>query len=353
MKRALSLARVRKGETHPNPTVGCVIVKDGKIVGEGFHRKAGEPHAEAVALKKAGKRAKGATVYVTLEPCSHYGRTPPCAVALAKAGVKRVVMATLDPNPLVAGKGVQILKNFGVKVEVGLLEKEAKELNVDFFYWIVNRTPLVSLKIAQTLDGFISTSPTQRVSITNSRSRKFVHRIRCEHTAVLIGIDTALVDNPLLTVRDYYCERQPLRVILDTHLRFDERLNLANTAVAPTLVFTASDNGKKAERLRQRGIEVVKVSAEDGRVDLKEVLRKLGRRDILSVLVEGGARVFESFLRQNLFHRLYLFTAPKVFGRGVKAFPEGVSLEGLKLKELKKFGDDTLAVYENPSPQRV
>ena len=350
MGRAINLAKTRKGLTHPNPTVGCVIVKNGKIVGEGVHRRAGMPHAEVEALKKAGKNAEGATAYVTLEPCAHYGRTPPCSLALLQAKVKRVVVATTDPNPKVAGKGIEILRKGGVEVQVGLLKREAEKLNEDFFHWITTGTPFVVLKIAQTLDGFIATPDGSSKWITSVKSRQLVHLLRCQSSAILVGVGTVLKDNPRLTVRDVPCERQPLRVVLDTHLRTPLEAHITDTSQAPTLIFTASDDIERIRAFERRGIEVIKVPAYGGHLDLKEVLKILGQREVVSLLVEGGAKVFGSFFKEGLFNKLYTFIAPKVFGKGISPFG-GFSVEKpdlaevLKLENLTHLGDDILAEY--------
>ncbi len=349
MRRALTLARVRKGLTHPNPTVGCVIVRDGKIVGEGFHQKAGEPHAEVVALKKAGKRAEGSTVYVTLEPCSHYGRTPPCALALIKAKVKRVVVATTDPNPLVSGKGIEMLREAGIEVTLGVLKEEAEKLNEDFFHYITKGVPFVVLKVAQTLDGFIADSRGFSKWITSEESRRYVHLLRCQSDAVLVGVNTVLKDDPLLTVREVYCERQPLRVVLDTRLRIPPNARITDTSAAPTLVFTAADNAEKIKALEKKGVEVIRIPAEGGRIPLRKVLKVLAKREVVQLLVEGGASVFSSFVRENLASKLVVFTAPKVLGSGRKTFGDlSLSLKepfGLNLKNLKTFGSDVVAEY--------
>jgi diaminohydroxyphosphoribosylaminopyrimidine deaminase/5-amino-6-(5-phosphoribosylamino)uracil reductase len=350
MNRAIELAKTRKGETHPNPTVGCVIVKNGKVVGEGFHRRAGEPHAEVVALQRAGKNAEGSTVYVTLEPCSHYGRTPPCSLALIRAKVRRVVVATADPNPRVSGKGIQMLKNAGVEVEVGLLEEEARRLNEDFFKWIKMGLPFVTLKVAQSLDGFIAAEGGISKWITNERSRKFVHKMRCEASAVLVGVGTILKDNPLLTVRDYYCEKQPLRVVLDTRLKTPLESFVTDTSIAPTVIFTSENTpSEKIKPFETRGVEVVKVKETPEGLDLKEVLRELGKREVLHLLVEGGAKIFGGFYKNNLFDRLAVFIAPKVLGSGIKTFGEGFfdtpDKKGLRLEEVKTFGEDVFISY--------
>ena len=352
MSRALELAKVRKGLTHPNPTVGCVIVKNGKIVGEGFHRKAGEPHAEVVALQKAGKKAESSTVYVTLESCSHYGRTPPCSLALIQARVKRVVIATTDPNPKVAGKGIEILKKAGIEVKVGVLEREAQKLNEDFFWWITKKKPFVVLKIAQTLDGFIATESGESKWITNERSRKYVHLLRCQSDAILVGVNTVLKDNPQLTVRDVPCERQPLRVILDRDLKTPLEAKISETSEAKTVIFTASNNGRKIEALQKKGVEVIKTPlGEDGKLDLRWVLDFLGqKKEVVQLLVEGGSQIFGSFYREGLFNKLLVFVAPKVFGKGLNPFG-GFKItspnEGktLKLSTVKRFDNNVLLEY--------
>lgn len=320
MERALELARRRKGLTHPNPTVGCVIVKNGKIVGEGYHYKAGYPHAEVEALKRAGKEAEGATVYVTLEPCSHYGRTPPCSLALIQAKVKKVVIATTDPNPLVAGRGIEMLKKAGIEVTVGVLEKEAKKLNEDFFYWITHKKPFVVLKVAQTLDGFIATKEGKSKWITSEESRKDVHLLRCQSDAILVGIGTILKDNPELTVRYIDCEKKPLRVVLDKELKTPLDAKVCDTTKAPTLIYTASEDGAKIEALTSKGVEVVKAPLKGNFLDLDFILNDLGRREIVQLMVEGGATVFGSFFKEKKFQKLVTYIAPKVFGKGLKPF---------------------------------
>ncbi len=353
MKRALNLALVRKGLTHPNPTVGCVIVKDGKIVGEGFHLKAGHPHAEVVALQKAGKDAEGATVYVSLEPCSHYGRTPPCSLALINAKVKRVVVATRDPNPKAAG-GIELLKKAGIEVEVGLLEEEAKKLNEDFFWWISKKRPFVVLKIAQTLDGKVALPSGESRWITSERSRRKVHLMRCQSDAILVGVGTVLKDDPLLTARHIKCERKPLRVILDTHLKIPLKAKVLNPEEGPVLILTSNGKGEKAKELLQRGIEVVEIPPSEENpnfLDLKEVLDYLGKREVVSLLVEGGPTVFGQFLKEGLANRLEVFIAPKVFGEGMSPFG-GFAIETvakaktMRLESVERLGNDIHLSYK-------
>ena len=359
MRRALELAKVRKGLTHPNPTVGCVIVKNGKIIGEGFHLKAGSPHAEVVALEKAGKAAQGATVYITLEPCSHYGKTPPCSLALIQAKVKRVVIATLDSNPKVAGRGVEMLKRAGIKVDIGILENEAVKLNEDFFWWITKKIPFVVLKIAQTLDGFIATLEGKSKWITNELSRKYVHLLRCQSDAILVGVGTVLKDNPELTVRNLPCEKQPLRIILDKNLRTPLDAKVLDTSLARTIIFTASKDSRKIDLIQKKGVKVIQTPLDEkNNLNLKWVLKKLGEIEIVQLLVEGGSHIFSSFYEKSLFNKLFLFVAPKIFGKGISPFkwinPSKILEEGtLKLINFQRFGNDTLLEYEPRTPPSV
>lgn len=349
MKRALELALLRKGLTHPNPTVGCVIVKDGEIVGEGYHERAGMPHAEVVALEKAGEKARGSTMYVTLEPCTHFGRTPPCTDAIIRAGLRRVVIATLDPNPLVSGKGVERLKSAGIEVEVGVLEEEARRLNEDFFTYITQKRPYITLKWAQSVDGSLATRTGDSRWITSEEARNFSHRLRAEATAVLVGISTALRDNPRLTVRAFTWERQPLRVVLDPELRISEDSQLLNTQEAPTIIFTASEKKEKIKWLEDRGVRVLFAPVREGKLDLREVLRELYFLEVMHLLVEGGPLTLTSFIKENLFDRLWVFVGPVLIGEGKRIGDIGVEFlkdaRRLKLREVKKFGEDVALEY--------
>ncbi len=312
MNLALTLARRRKGLTHPNPTVGCVIVKDGEIVGIGNHEKAGLPHAEIVALNQAGERAKGATMYLTLEPCTHWGRTPPCTDAIIRAGIRKVYVAVTDPNPIIAGGGVKKLRSAGIEVEVGLLEKEARVVNEDFFRYITDSRPYVTLKLAQSADGKIATSTGDSKWITSERARRFAHRLRMKAGAVLIGVETALRDDPLLTVRNIPSAHNPLRVVLDPDLRIKPELKIIRDTSAPTVIFHGVRNRELEEVLAEKG--AITVFLEN--FSLKNVLEELHRREVVHVLVEGGAYTVTQFLKENLWDRLVLFTSPKIIGEG-------------------------------------
>jgi len=317
MRRALELAALGRGKTSPNPLVGAVVVKDGVIVGEGYHKKAGTPHAEVIALQEAGARAKGADLYVNLEPCCHYGRTPPCTKAIIEAGVKRVVVACEDPNPLVAGKGIEILRQAGIAVEVGVLEEEARRLNEVFFKFITTRRPFVTLKVAMSLDGKIATFTGDSKWITGEQARRYAHQMRAEHDAVMVGIGTVLADDPLLTVRLPGESKQPWRVIVDSRLRIPLESRIALTSDKfPTIVATVQHQGSRERKklLEERGIEVWELPADHGRVDLDALLEELGRKEITSVLLEGGAMLNASALEAGVVDKFVIFVAPKIIG---------------------------------------
>ncbi len=286
MQLALDLARKTKGQTSPNPVVGAVVVKDGRIVGMGAHLKAGEPHAEVHALNMAREEAENSTLYVTLEPCSHYGKTPPCAERIIKEKVKKVVVAVLDPNPLVSGSGLYMLSEAGIEVTVGVLEKEASQLNEFFHKYITTRLPFVTVKTAMTLDGKIATSTGDSRWITGESSRNFVHQIRHQHDAILVGIGTVLKDNPSLTVRTEQKGVNPVRIVIDTHLKIPIEAKLITDQEAPTWIFTTKrENESKIAVLKEKGINVILVNQKEvnGKelILMKEVLQYLGKNKSL------------------------------------------------------------------------
>jgi len=347
MRRALKLALRGAGKVSPNPMVGAVLVKDGKIIAEGYHEYYGGPHAEVVALDKAGDDAKGATLYVNLEPCSHFGKTPPCAPRIVSAGIKRVVISTLDPNPLVAGKGVKLLRESGVSVTVGVLEKEAKKLNEAFFKWITQKIPFVALKVATTLDGKIATLKGESKWITSLPSRRLVHKLRAFYDAVLVGIGTVLADDPELNVR-LVKGRNPVRVILDAYLRIPENAKVLSSAGKVMVFHSQFASQEKLNRLRRLGVELIEVPLYEGNLlDLRSVLEKMGELGIASVLVEGGRGVFSSFIKRRLADKLFYFLAPKLIGKGIGPFDE-VEVDSLdssvKIKDLslRRIGEDVL-----------
>ncbi len=328
MELAIDLAKKTKGQTSPNPIVGAVVVNNGEIVGMGAHLKAGEAHAEVQALNMAGSLAKNSTVYVTLEPCSHFGKTPPCAERIVKEKVKRVVVATLDPNPLVSGSGMDIIEKAGIEITVGVLEEQAKLLNESFNKYITTRLPFITVKTAMTLDGKIATYSGSSRWVTGEKSRAYVHKLRHEHDAIMIGIGTVLKDNPSLTVRTEQMGINPIRVIIDSQLNISNQANVIQDKQAPTWIFTTEGAPKeKTIELRNKGVEII-VTSGTGNVPLKEVFKYLGEKQITSVLVEGGPTIIGSLLDEQLVDKYIGFIAPKLIGG--KDAPSVVAGNGLK-----------------------
>ncbi|WP_373741526.1 bifunctional diaminohydroxyphosphoribosylaminopyrimidine deaminase/5-amino-6-(5-phosphoribosylamino)uracil reductase RibD [Neisseria sp.] len=315
MQHALALARLGRFSTSPNPRVGCVIAHGSQIVGQGFHLKAGEPHAEVHALRQAGAAAKGATAYVTLEPCAHYGRTPPCAEALVAAGVSRVVAAMRDPNPQVAGKGFALLEAAGIQTAFGLFEPEARELNRGFLSRIERGRPFVRLKCAASLDGKTALSDGRSQWITGEAARADVQTLRAESCAVLTGIGTVLADDPQLNVRAFPTLRQPARVILDSRLRIPDTAKLLQDSASPVIIATLSNDEGRLKTLAARPhVEIVKPAERQGRIDLADLLRLLAQRGIGELMVEAGATLAAAFLHDNLADEIVLYQAPKILG---------------------------------------
>lgn len=312
MRLALRLAGKAQGRTSPNPLVGAIVVKDNIVISRGYHQKAGGPHAEAIALKKAGAAAKGATLYVTLEPCSHTDkRTPPCCPLVIQSGVKRVVVAMIDPNPRVSGKGLRSLRKAGIEVETGVLEAEARTLNEAFIKHITTGLPFVTLKLAQTLDGKIATASGESKWITGEEARAEGRRLRGCHDAILVGINTVLADDPSLTTR-IAGGRDPIRVIVDTRARLPLHAKvLTQKSSARTVVAIGKGvSEQKIKKLQACGAEVLTVKTMQGRVDLRDLMQKLGKRDILSVLIEGGAEINASALKSGIVDKVVAFIAP-------------------------------------------
>ena len=345
MARALRLAEFGLYSTAPNPRVGCVIVKDGRVVGEGWHRIAGEAHAEVHALQMAGTRARGATVYMTLEPCSHHGRTPPCAEALVAAGVARVVAAMQDPNPEVSGRGMARLAEAGIRGECGLLEAEARELNLGFVSRMTRGRPWVRAKLAASLDGKTALENGVSQWITGESARHDGHRWRARACAILCGMGTVLADDPQLNVRGVETPRQPLKVVVDNRLELPlsaRMLDDGRTLLAATL---AADPDR-AEALGARGAEVLRLPALDGRVDLAALLAELGLRGVNEVHVEGGPRLSGALLEAGLVDEVLLYLAPSLIGdqaRGLFAVPALTSLADKKVlrwQDVRRVGDD-------------
>lgn len=339
MRRALELAERARGLTSPNPMVGAVVVDAGSIVGEGFHAAAGRPHAEVEALAAAGGRAQGATLYVTLEPCAHWGRTPPCVPVVAAAGVRRVVAAIRDPNPQVAGRGLEILRQAGVEVTVGVLQQEAADQNRVWIAAVMRGRPHVTLKGAMTLDGRIADVHGESRWITGDAARQEAHRLRSESDAIVVGVGTVLQDDPRLTVRlDRPWPREPFRVVLDTSARTpaDARLIRAGTPARALIVVGEAAPPERVRALERAGANVLLARTREGRVEPASVLTALWARDVRGVLVEGGGEVHAAFLDASLVDRVALFMAPRLLGgRGA---PSVVSGAGRALKDAVRLG---------------
>lgn len=344
MARALQLAARGLDTTSPNPRVGCVLVRDGEIVGEGWHERAGEPHAEIHALRAAAGAARGATAYVTLEPCSHFGRTPPCADALIDAGVTRVVVAMVDPNPLVGGRGLKRLRATGIRTEYGLLEDEARELNIGFVSRMTRGRPWVRLKAAATLDGKTALENGVSQWITGAAARADGHRWRARACAVLTGIGTVRKDDPQLTVRDVPCTRQPLRILVDAGLQVSLAARILQGA--PILIATASADAARITALRDRGHEVLIVPDAAGKVDLPQLLLQLGARGLNEIHVEAGFKLNGSLMREGCVDEVLLYLAPMLVGdaaHGLFNLPALAALEGatrLDIRDLRMIGPD-------------
>lgn len=338
MNHALKLARI--GRTSPNPKVGCVITKFGLIVGQGYHKKAGLPHAEIEALKKAGKKAKNATMYVNLEPCCVYGRTPPCTNSIIKAGIRKVFVAMQDPNPKVNGKGIEELRKAGIKVELGVLEKQAKKLNEAYTKYITTKLPFVILKQAASLDGKIATKTGESRYISNRKSRHYVHNLRNDVDAVLVGINTVLKDNPRLTCR-IPNGKDPKRIIVDSRLRIpsDAHVLKDNNAI---IAATKYCDKKKKKELEDKNIELIFFN--EKKIKLRKLMEELAKKDIISVLMEGGAEIAGSAIDEKIVDKVIFIISPKIIGgrdavsavggKGIEKIDDAVNLKNVKIKGL-------------------
>ena len=352
MRHALRLAERALGSTAPNPAVGCVIVKNGRVAGRGWTQPGGRPHAETIALAQAGASAEGATVYVTLEPCSHHGQTPPCATALAEAKIARLVAAATDPDPRVSGSGFAHLEKHGVWVTRGFLEEDARRVNAGFFRKVVDGRPLVALKIAQSIDGSIADPNGNSRWITSAEARRHAHLLRTQYDAILVGIGTVLADDPLLNCRLPGLEqRSPLRVVLDSRLQLPAESRLARTAQrSPVIVFTLAQGG--GDDLAAKSVEIERCGeSQNGFPAITTVLASLARRGVTRLLVEGGPRVHASFMRSGAVDLLHLFRAPMLMGAGGKAGigpawqADLISAPRLHLVERIQLGADILETF--------
>lgn len=346
MHQALALAARAKGATLPNPMVGALVVHRGRIVGRGFHRRAGEKHAEWLALEQAGQRARGATLYVTLEPCAHTGRTPPCVEAILRSGIARVVAAMRDPNPLNRGRGLRRLRRRGVRTRVGVLAEEAAALNEIFVTRMRKNRPFVTVKIAQSLDGKIATAAGHSRWISGSVARRWVQRLRAQADAILVGVDTVLRDNPRLTVRGRGRGKlkQPIRIVLDSKLRTPPQARLF-ASKAPVWIATVEGASRKAQgQLERAGAQILRMPARAGRVVFSRLMKRLAEREISHLLIEGGAEVIASAFQARAVDRLAWVIAPKIIGgrlapgpvggRGVRALNRAVPVESVKVTPL-------------------
>ncbi|KAJ51143.1 diaminohydroxyphosphoribosylaminopyrimidine deaminase/5-amino-6-(5-phosphoribosylamino)uracil reductase [Clostridium tetanomorphum] len=347
MKRALELAKGGIGYVNPNPLVGAVILKDGKILGEGYHKIYGGAHAEINAFNSAQEDVKGASMYVTLEPCSHYGKTPPCAKAIVEKGIKKVIVAMLDPNPLVSGKGMEILRNNGIEVEVGLLEEEAKKLNEIFIKYITTKRPFCIMKTASTLDGKIATVNGDSKWITNEKSREYVHHIRHRVSAIMVGVDTVIKDNPSLTTRIKDLQgKNPVRVIVDSSARIPLDSKIFKEEGRIIIVTTEKANKDKIKEIQHIGGEIIVSPIKENKVDLNYLMLKLGEMKIDSVLLEGGSTLNYSALKEGIVDKVMSFIAPKIIG-GIKA-KTPVGGEGIEyIKDCINLKDINITRFDN------
>lgn len=347
MRLAMQLAGNAIGRTSPNPLVGAVIVKDNRVVGCGWHRKAGTPHAEVHALNQAGELAQGADVYVTLEPCAHYGKTPPCAKALVEAKVKNVYGGLLDVNPKVAGKGFKILEDAGIHVEYGFLQDELRKQNEVFFKWIEHKKPFVVLKAAMTLDGKIATATGQSKWITNETSRAYGYKLRDIYDGIMVGINTVIEDNPMLTAR-VDGGKNPIRIVVDSSLKIDINANVVQDKSAKTIIATTDKADKdKILKLQAQDVDVIVVDKdENDKVDIEKLLDILGQQNICSILVEGGATLSGSFVAKKLVDKVYFFIALKIVGgkeaktpvagTGILNLQEALALKDIQIEKLEE-----------------
>jgi diaminohydroxyphosphoribosylaminopyrimidine deaminase/5-amino-6-(5-phosphoribosylamino)uracil reductase len=349
MGLALKLALKAKGKTSPNPLVGALVVKAGKIIGRGFHAKAGFAHAEIVALDEAGKKAKGATLYVTLEPCAHTGRTPPCVNRIVASGIKEVVVGMIDPNPLNNGKGVTLLKQNNIKVRVGVLDEKLKEINESFIKYITARIPLVTVKVAESLDGRIATRTGDSKWITSDKSRAFAHRMRKDYDAIMVGVNTVLRDNPSLNA--WFSQKKLIKIIVDSNLSISENSNIFAGDSRVIIITLPSRPGQETENRKRLAAKasILEVKEKSGQINLRDALKKLAGLQISNIIVEGGGTLIGSLFDERLVDKILFFISPKiiggkdavssVMGSGVKRVDQAIKLRDLKIR---RFGEELL-----------
>ncbi|HAG51385.1 MAG: riboflavin biosynthesis protein RibD [Deltaproteobacteria bacterium GWC2_42_51] len=357
MQAAIALAKKGIGKTSPNPAVGAVIVKNDRIIGKGYHKKAGLAHAEINAMRQAGVRARGADMYVTLEPCNRFGRTPPCADAIIKAGIKSVYVGMKDPNPLIRGAGIRHLRNAGINVEDEILIKESADINRPYIKYITTKKPFVTLKLASTIDGRIATQAAESKWITGKEARKFAHKMRSNADAVMVGIGTILKDDPELTVR-LIKGKNPIKIVVDNRLRIPINAKVLNPKKGDVIIATTKGRGQKSEARSQRnkkiktlkakGAEVLMLPSKMGEVDLIALMKELGKKEITSLIVEGGSRLAASAIKEGIVDKVAVFYAPKILGKeglpmigelAIKRLKDAIGLSELKCR---KVGEDIL-----------
>jgi diaminohydroxyphosphoribosylaminopyrimidine deaminase / 5-amino-6-(5-phosphoribosylamino)uracil reductase len=349
MGLALKLALKAKGKTSPNPLVGALVVRGGKIIGRGFHARAGLAHAEIVALDEAGKKAKGATLYVTLEPCAHTGRTPPCINRIITSGIKEVVVGMIDPNPLNNGKGVMLLKQSNIRVRVGVLEEKLKEINESFIKYITTRMPFITVKVAESLDGRIATRTGDSKWITADKTRAFAHRIRKDYDAIMVGVNTVLRDNPSLNA--WFSKKKIIKIIVDSNLSISEDSNIFAKDSQVIIITLPSLPGQETENRQKLAAKakILEVKEKAGQINLRDALKKLAQLQISNIIVEGGGTLIGSLFDERLVDRILFFISPKiiggkdavsaVMGNGVKRIDQAVGLRDLKIR---RFAEDIL-----------
>jgi len=353
MRLALDEAQKGAGWTNPNPLVGAVIVKDGRVIGKGYHRIYGELHAERNAISDCKECMEGATMYVTLEPCCHYGKTPPCTQAIIEQGITRVVIASDDPNPLVAGKGIELLRQHGIRVDTGVLKEECDAMNQIFFHYIRKKRPYVLMKYAMTADGKIATCTGASKWITGEQARMEVQRTRHRYAGIMVGVNTVLADDPMLNCR-LPNANSPIRIICDTSLRTPLASNVVKTAKKiPTIIATACEEEEKQKAYQEYGCEILLVPKKEGHIDMQELMKLLGEKKIDSVFLEGGAELNYSALKAGIVNKVQVYIAPKIFGgSNAKSPVAGVGIElpeqafYLKNRKMTEFGEDILMEWE-------
>ncbi len=345
MEMTIKVAEKGKGLVSPNPLVGCLIVKRGKIVGRGYHKQYGTEHAEINAIKSAGKKVANAAMYINIEPCSHWGKTPPCTEKIVEAGIREVIIGMYDPNPLV--EGFKELKFRGIKTKINILEKEAKKVNEIYLKYMKTKRPFVVLKVAMSMDGKIATRTGDSKYITGREARKYVHQLRSDLDAVMIGINTVLKDDPKLTPRMVKNGTDPMKVVIDSELKTPMKCNLMKQPSKLIIATTNKAPKAKINKFYQKGVNVIVLNSKRGMVDLKELMKELGKKEITSLMIEGGSQLNSSAIKDRIADKLLIFTAPKIVGNGLEAIGNlGITNidKAVKLKNIKtmKIGKDVL-----------